>query len=185
MPRPTPDIPNASMADIAFLMLVFFLVTTTIANDRGLSLQLPPPPDPKQDIAEIKDRNVLNIQVNSQDLVLVEKDRWTGSMNDLTDKIKEFITNNGKDPELSDSPDEATVSYKTDRGTTYKKYIEILDAIEAAYYEIYAENAGLTTADWRDKASNLSDPANLEIYNKSREGYPMRLSIAEPTKVGG
>lgn len=185
MPRPTPDIPNASMADIAFLLLVFFLVTTTIASDRGLSMQLPEPPNPQVEDVPLPDRNLFTILINSNDDVLVEKEPWTGNMRELTDAIKIFIRNNGADPTQSDSPDVATVSFKTDRGTSYEKYIEILDAIQAAYYEIYAENVGLTTAQWREKASDLNNPANLEIYNRSRDGYPMRLSIAEPSSVGG
>ncbi len=194
MPRPVPDIPNASMADIAFLLLVFFLVTTTVANDKGLSILLPPPPEalpPDMDI-EIQERNLFKIQVNSFDNVLVEGEPFTGTPDELTEKIKKFILNYGADPSSSDNPEKAIVSYKTDRGTSHKKFIEILDAIQAAYYQIYAENAGVSVKKWLDLSSDLNDPENRRLYDLGRKKrpdgtieIPMNLSIAEPTKVGG
>ena len=194
MPRPTPDIPNASMADIAFLMLVFFLVTTTIANDRGLSIQLPPPPEalpPDLDI-KIQERNLFKIQINSFDNILVEGNPYSGSMRELSDQIKEFVMNYGKDPASSDSPQDAIVSYKTDRGTTHKRFIEVLDAIQRAYYEIYASRAGVSTKRWLELSSDLENAENRRLYElgrgrlpDGRPEIPMALSIAEPTKVGG
>lgn len=194
MPRPVPDIPNASMADIAFLLLVFFLVTTTVANDKGLSIQLPPPPEalpPDLDI-KIQERNLFKIQVNSFDNVLVEGDPFTGTPAELTDRIKKFILNYGADPNSSDNPEKAIVSYKTDRGTSHKKFIEILDAIQAAYYQIYADNAGVTVKKWLELSSDLNDPENRKLYDLGRKKrpdgtpeIPMALSIAEPTKIGG
>lgn len=183
MPRPVPDIPNASMADIAFLLLTFFLVTTTVANDKGLTILLPPPPEAQtQEDFKIQEKNLFKIQINSFDALLVEGEPFTGSMRELTDKLKTFVLNNGADPESSDNPKDAIVSYKTDRGTSHKKFVEVLDAAQRAYYEIYASNIGVTVDKWRDIAS---DPERKAEYNKSREGYPMNLSIAEPTKVGG
>jgi len=196
MARTTPEIPNASMADIAFLLLTFFLVTTTMPNTRGLYIQLPPPPEaqPPEDV-QIKEKNLFKVQVNSFDNVLVEGEPWMGSERELTDRIKEFILNYGRDPLSSDSPKDAIVSYKTDRGTSYKKFIQMLDAMQAAYYEIYAERAGVTTERWREIASDPDleiNPQLKEIYNKGRgvrpDGtieIPLALSIAEPTKVGG
>lgn len=194
MPRATPDIPNASMADIAFLLLVFFLVTTTVANDRGLSIQLPPPPEalpPDLDI-KIQERNLFKIQVNSFDNVLVEGDPFSGSQNELTEMIKKFVLNYAADPNSSDSPEKAIVSYKADRGTSHKKFIEILDAVQAAYYQIYAENAGVTVKKWLELSSDLNDEENRRLYDLGRKKrpdgtveIPMALSIAEPTKAGG
>ena len=191
MARPTPEIPNASMADIAFLLLTFFLVTTTIANDRGLSIQLPPPPEamPPQDV-KVQERNMFKIQINSSDNLLVEGE----PMNDISglkEMIVKFIMNRGVDPTSSDSPDKAIVSYKTDRGTSHKRFIEILDIIQGAYYDIYAERAGVSNDRWRELSNELSDPENQKLYDKGRgrlpDGsveIPMQLSIAEPTKVG-
>ena len=188
MPRSTPEIPNASMADIAFLLLTFFLVTTTVANIKGLSIQLPPPPEalPPDAKVEIQERNLFKIQINSFDNILVEGDPWTRSNKELTEDIKKFILNNGADPASSDNPKDAIVSYKTDRGTSHKKFIEILDAIQAAYYDIYAERAGVDNAKWREIASEPNKtPEFRHLYEIGREGIPMNLSIAEPTKVGG
>jgi len=192
MARSTPEIPNASMADIAFLLLTFFLVTTTIANDRGLQLVLPPPPEAQQqEEVKIQERNMFKIQLNSSDALLVEGEPMD-DVSGLKEMIKEFILNNGKDPNSSDNPVKAIVSYKTDRGTSHKRFIEILDIIQGAYYDIYAERAGISNQEFRDAASDLSDPDNLELYNralgKKPDGtmeIPMNVSIAEPTKVGG
>lgn len=194
MPRPTPEIPNASMADIAFLLLVFFLVTTTVANDKGILLILPPPPEAQQDQeVKIQERNLFKIQVNSFDNVLVEGEPWTGSDGDLKDKVKEFVLNDGRDPESSDNPEKAIVSYKTDRGTTHKKFIAILDVLEAAYNEIYAERAGVSVEKWRELSANPTGSREWkELYDRGRgvtpEGkpeIPKNISIADPTKVGG
>jgi biopolymer transport protein ExbD len=195
MARSTPEIPNASMADIAFLLLTFFLMTTTVASDKGLMIQLPPPPEalpPDTDI-EIPERNLFKIQVNSFDKLLVEGNPWTASYRELTDDIKKFILNNGQDPQSSDNPQKAIVSFKTDRGTTHKAFIDVLDAIQAAYHEIYAERAGVTVERWREIASEPNaDPQTRQQYDKGRgvlpngnPEIPMALSIAEPTKVGG
>jgi len=190
--REDPQINSSSMADIAFLLLIFFLVTTTIANDRGLSLQLPPDPDDiEQTDIKIPERNLFKIQINSEDKMLVEGDPFNDSTDELRRQIKEFVTNNGKDPESSDSWKEAIVSLKTDRGTTQEKFIEVLDAIQGAYYDLYAARIGVTIERWREIANDLTDPEHKRLYDegrgKSEEGllYPMNLSIAEPTKIGG
>lgn len=191
MPRSTPEIPNASMADIAFLLLTFFLVTTTIANDRGLSLVLPPPPEAQEEEIKIHEHNMFKIQLNSSDDLLVEGDPWDDTDN-LKEDIKKFVLNYGKDPHNSDNPFKAVVSFKTDRGTTHKRFIEILDLIQAAYYDIYAERAGVSNARWRELSNELDDPENARLYDLGRgkkpDGsleIPMNISIAEPTKVGG
>jgi biopolymer transport protein ExbD len=191
MARATPEIPNASMADIAFLLLTFFLVTTTISNDRGLSLQLPAPPDPNQEQIKFQQHNLFTIQLNSSDALLVEGDPM-GDVSGLKEQIKKFILNRGADPELSDSPEKAIVSYKTDRGTSQKRFVEILDIIQGAYYDIWADRAGVTNKRFREAASDLNDPENRAIYDKGlgkrpdgSNEIPMAISIAEPTKIGG
>jgi len=193
MARATPDIPNASMADIAFLLLAFFLMTTTVANDKGIFLTLPPPPEVNQEKdVEIPERNLFKIQVNSYDNVLVEGEPWTGTDRELTDKMKVFILNNGQDPTSSDNSEKAIVSIKTDRGTTHKKFIQVLDAAEAAYNEIYADRAGVSVQRWRDIAADPNaDPETKMLYDKGRDYrngksfLPKNISIAEPTKIGG
>jgi len=194
MARSTPEIPNASMADIAFLLLTFFLMTTTVASDKGLLLFLPPPPEaqPPEDV-EVQERNLFKIQINSSDKLLVEGDPWFSTNRELIDKIKIFILNNGQDPLSSDNPGKAIVSLKADRGTTHKMFIDVLDACQAAYHEIYAERAGVSVVQWREISSDPNaSPEAREAYDKGRginpDGsveIPMALSIAEPTKVGG
>jgi biopolymer transport protein ExbD len=184
MPRNTPEIPNASMADIAFLLLTFFLVTTTMPNNRGLSVGLPPPPleNPPDDV-KIQERNMFKIQINSSDALLVEGEPRE-DISDLKEEIKTFILNNGKNPESSDNPEKAIVSFKTDRGTSHSRFIQLLDIIQSAYYDLYADQAGVTNAKYREAASDLTIPINREIYEKGRAGLPMQISIADPTKVG-
>jgi len=185
MARSTPSIPNSSMADIAFLLLTFFLVTTTMPNNSGLSIALPPPPEatPPEDV-KIQERNMFKIQVNSSDALLIEGEPRE-DLHNLKDEIKAFVLNNGRDPASSDNPEKAIVSFKTDRGTSHKRFIEILDIIQGAYYDIYADQAGVTNAKFREAASDLSIPENKAIYDKGRAGIPLNISIADPTKVGG
>lgn len=196
------------MADIAFLLLIFFLVTTTVASDKGIALLLPPKPDPNQPPPEVKenDRNIFKILVNSNDNILVENEPLT-DVSKIKDKVKDFVLNFGKatpeneqllgtlaasqqnyingklrKPDSSDSPGKAIVSYKTDRGTSYRTYLAILDQVMEAYDEIYAERAGLTTEQFL--ALDHRDPRQEEVYNHAREGIPKAVSIAEPSKVG-
>ncbi len=190
--RQTPEINSSSMADIAFLLLIFFLVTTTIANDKGLFLLLPPDPDQLEDLdIKIPERNLFKIQINSADRLLVENEPLTDT-DELKGMIREFVLNNGRDPESSDNPQKAIVSLKTDRGTTQKKFIEVLDQIKGAYHDIYAGRAGVSNKKWRELAADHTDPEDDRLYEMGRgvlpDGkpeIPMNISIAEPTKIGG
>jgi biopolymer transport protein ExbD len=192
MPRSTPEIPNASMADIAFLLLTFFLVTTTIANNKGLSLILPPPPEAQvEEEIKIQEHNMFKIALNSTDALAVEGE-YLNDVSGLKDDIKKFILNNGVDPHSSDNPTKAVVSFKTDRGTSHKRFVEILDIIQSAYNDIYAERAGVTNARWRELSNEMDNPESTRLYDLGRgkkpDGtleIPMNISIAEPTRVGG
>ena len=90
--RKAPEVSSGSMADIAFLLLIFFLVTTTIANDKGILIQLPPKPDPNEPppVVEKNDKNIFTILANSQDDLLVESEPYEASMEQLTEDIKMF-----------------------------------------------------------------------------------------------
>ena len=204
--RKIPEVNSSSMADIAFLLLVFFLVTTTIATDKGLTLTLPPKADPNQPPPDItkNQRNIYKILVNSSDKILIEDEPVT-DLSGLREEVKEFILNFGKMDEegqalyntlpqslrslsmksetSSDNPTDAVVSFKADRGTSYDIYLEILDELQGAYYEIYAERVGLTADEFR--ALDRKNPTELEKYQRARDGFPMNISIAEPTKIGG
>ena len=190
--RASPEINSSSMADIAFLLLIFFLVTTTIANDRGIFMLLPPDPDQIEDFdVDIPERNLFKIQINSADKLLVENEPMENT-EELKQMIIDFVLNNGADTKSSDNPQDAIVSLKTDRGTTHKTFIDVLDKIKGAYNDIYAERAGVSNKRWREIADDHSDPDDEKLYEKGRgvlpDGkpeIPMNISIAEPTKIGG
>ena len=177
--RGAAEINSSSMADIAFLLLVFFLVTTTIANDKGLTLQLPPKPD-DTDMIDVKmsERNIFKILINSSDKLLVENEPLS-DIKEIRTMIKAHVLNNGVDPNYSVSPDKAVVSLKANRGTSYETFIAVYNEAQGAYYDIYAERAGVTNEKWREISSDLN-PDNRAIYEKARKGIPMAISIAEP-----
>lgn len=180
--RGSVEVNASSMADIAFLLLIFFLVTTTIASDKGLAILLPPKLDQPQEEIKMKEKNIFKVLINSQDKLLVEDEPLT-DISAIRDMVKEFVTNNGRDPESSDSPEDAVVSLKTDRGTSYETYIDVLDELQGAYYELRAEEAGISAEDYR--SLDQKDPRQKELYDRGREAYPMNISIAEPTNIGG
>jgi biopolymer transport protein ExbD len=174
--RIAPEVSTSSMADIAFLLLTFFLVSTIINNDRGLTILLPPaltdiPPQP------IHEKNLFKIQINASDQVLIENVERS-SLIGLRAELKNFILNNGRDENSSDNPREAVISIKTDRGTSYKKYLEALDEAQAAYYMIYAERVNLTPNQYRNLDTN--NQKERAIYEQGKKDIPMNISIAEP-----
>lgn len=203
------EVNSGSMADIAFLLLIFFLVTTTIANDKGIAMLLPPKPDPNEPPPEVtkNDRNIFKILANSKDMLLVE-DEPMSDIGDLKDEIKKFVLNFGKPSaagrelynslpatlrsyvnskgragDSSDEPGEAVVSFKADRGTSYEVYVRVLDQINAAYNEIYGQRVGISGEDFL--LLDKKDPDQKEMYLKARKGIPRAISIAEPNKIGG
>jgi biopolymer transport protein ExbD len=204
--RKAAEVNSSSMADIAFLLLIFFLVTTTIATDRGLTLQLPPKPDPNQPPPDITKnaRNIFKILVNSQDRLLVE-DEPLDDVTELKGMVKEFVLNFGnpnpddielfnqlpasmkaqaqRSGESSDGPSDAVVSFKADRGTSYEIYIAVLDQLQGAYYEIYGERVGISAEEFRNL--DRTKPDQKSKYDMARVGLPMAISIAEPSKIGG
>ncbi len=170
------EINVSSTADIAFLLLIFFLVATTMSVDKGLPLKLPSKLQPDKPV-EIQDRNLFKIMINSNnDLMVNEEVR--NNAEGLKEEIKKFVMNNGASSHLSDSPEKAVVSFKTNRGTEYSAFIDILDEIKGAYHEIYADRVGMTAADFRQL--DTSDPMDYDIYLNAKEGIPMNISIAEP-----
>jgi len=179
--RATPEINSGSMADIAFLLLIFFLVTATISSERGIMLQLPPKPEVQDQQVKIQERNLFKIYLNSKDNLLVEGEPVT-DLARLKSMVKEFVLNYGANPTLSDSPEAAVISYKTDRGTSYERYLQILDILTAAYNEMYGERVGITAEEFRKL--DLKDPKQKELYDRAREKFPKNISFAEPTKVG-
>lgn len=177
--RTEPEIPSSSLADIAFLLLVFFLVVTTIDTDTGIGMVLPPPPDIDNPPPPIRERNLLKILVNSQGLILINE--RPASVEEVRSRVIEFVDNNGQDEDLSISPNAAIVSIKTDRQTPYRTYISMMDEVRAAYKELRDEvsmsRAGVPYDLYKARLSGRDD----EI----KEIYPMNVSIAEPDKGTG
>jgi biopolymer transport protein ExbD len=168
--REEPAINGSSMADIAFLLLIFFLVTTTINVDTGIALILPPPIKDNQE--PIKERNLMNILVNSEGLI--KMDNKSVSIKDIKPLLKEFITNNGKDKNLSESPLKAVISLKTQRKTPYKIYIDMLDEVMGSYEDLRNEAA---IKNYGLEFNQLSP--NSSQRNTIVRMYPKKISVAE------
>ncbi len=169
------EIPSASMADIAFLLLIFFLVTTTIDADKGIYMQLPPPIEDNNPPPEINQRNLLNVLVSADGQVLIDNE--VTNVSAIRDIVKRHILNNGREPNFSVSPDKAVTSFKTKRGLPYETYIAVLDEIKSAYNEVRDEAArqefGVSYGEYR---ARLEDGEEDTIADK----YPLKISLAEP-----
>lgn len=171
--REDPEVGGSSMADIAFLLLIFFLLVTTIDIDTGIGMVLPPKPEENVEPPPIKERNMLKILVNAEGLILMD-DQPT-AVSEVKQKVKDFVSNNGKDPNLSDSPDKAIVSLKTDRETPYRIYIDMLDEVMGAYQELRDQAAQQR---FGKKFDQLDEDG--QQYEEIKDLYPKKISIAEP-----
>jgi len=174
--RPSVEINASSMADIAFLLLIFFLITTKLDQDKGISVVLPQWTEDSVKIVEVPPHNVFLVLVNSREQRLVENELCP--IEQLRRRAIEFIDNNGVDPRLSDSPQEGVVSFKSDRGTSYKRYIEVYNELKAAYNTLRDDYA----ARMYSKTYALCDSIQRADV---KTAYPLRLSEAEPTNFGG
>lgn len=173
--RNSNEINAGSMADIAFLLLIFFLVTTQISEDRGILVKLPPwsnepPPDLK-----LNSRNVWSVLVNANNDLLVRGEPT--DLSKLRARTKEFISNPRKEIDKADSPSKAIVSLKNDRGTKYGTYLEVYNELQAAYNELWNE---LSNRKFGKEYEFLSTEQKREV----RAEIPLVLSEAEPTNFG-
>jgi hypothetical protein len=123
---------------------------------------------------------LFNIQINSHDEIMVEGE-VVRSVSGLRKEMKEFVLNNGRDKHSSENPEKAIISIKTDRGTSYKSFLAALDEVQAAYYEIYGQQAGVSASEFRKL--DLTNSSHKKIYDKGRKGIPMNISIAESSAV--
>ena len=179
--RDSAEINAASMADIAFLLLIFFLVATTFPADKGLTMILPPKQDTPPEM-EINDRNLYKILVNANDELLIE-DR-PGKITDVKEGVKRFVGNFGADPKSSDSPKDAVVSIKADRGTRYVTYVQVLDQVKAAYHELRAKDLGWTVDQYLEFKDKRAPEAVRQRFKQTLDKFPMQISEADPSKVG-
>jgi biopolymer transport protein ExbD len=198
--RELTEINAGSMADIAFLLLVFFLVTTTMDTSWGLARRLPPPllenqPDPPP----IKDRNVFVVLANANDQLLVEGAIM--EIQNLREAAKDFIANPQRKENLPEFREEniellgttqvskQVISLQNDNGTSYKLYIQVQNELAAAYNELRDDLAsqkfGVTYTQLEETAK-LEGATDLDKQRvKSiRAVYPQRISEAEPKDTG-
>jgi|TARA_B110000444_G_scaffold98476_1_gene93401 hypothetical protein len=202
--RSAPEVNAGSMADIAFLLLIFFLVTTTIETDSGINRKLPPVED-IEDPPIIKQKNIFTVVVNKNNQLLVEEELT--NIKDLRSLAVEFLDNGGgegedacdfcqgpRDPKSSDNPVKAIISLKNDRETSYKIYISVQNELVAAYNDLRDReflrlnpNDGLTFVEANKK---YSDPRTTPDQKKLLKPkltivkgmFPQKLSEAEPSK---
>lgn len=195
--KSSPEINAGSMADIAFLLLIFFLVTTTLSVDAGIARKIPPKEKIPQNI-DVNERNVLEININRKNELFV--DGKTIPLKELKQIAINFIDNGGgldinkktcnwcnglQLKTSSDHPTKAIISIKTDRNTNYETYINTLDILNTAYthlrnklaVKLYGRNYESLLADF--KKSNNSDIAIQEKIKLIREKYPLLVSDAE------
>lgn len=198
--RATPEVNAGSMADIAFLLLIFFLVTTTIEKDKGIARQLPP--DQPEDITPpiFKEKNIFIVNVNKDNQLLVESELM--ELKDLRKEAIAFLDNGGdgtctfckglKNPKSSDNPDKAVISVQNDRNTDYKTYIAVQNELVAAYNFLrdresqrlfgwkYTEvKRSLDEGDYKGN----EETASAKI-KQIQDMIPLKLSEAEPKKSG-
>ncbi|WP_203258352.1 ExbD/TolR family protein [Hyunsoonleella ulvae] len=176
-----PEVNAGSMADIAFLLLIFFLVTAVIPKDQGIYRKLPKECPPGEDCnIPIPDRNILKIAINSKNEVMM--DDKIVKVAEVKDIARTFIDNNGdgsctycngsKIATLSDNPSKAIISLQSDRNANYNQFIEVQDELTKAYFELrkaYCDNVLKRPLDKLTK---------LELQ-EVKDAYPFILSEAE------
>lgn len=197
--RSSPEINAGSMADIAFLLLIFFLVTTTMETDRGISRKLPPMQDEDVVPPIIRQKNIFTVIVSRDNQLLVEDELM--ELKDLRKAAVDFLDNGGgvgeeacdycqgaRDPQSSDNPEKAIISLVNDRKTEYGTYISVQNELVAAYNQLRNREANrLFNMDFTQMEANYNDVnwrGNKEQLKERIEQiktmYPQKLSEAEP-----
>lgn len=189
MARPVQEINAGSMADIAFLLLIFFLMVTTMDIESGLQRRLPPMPDEnqKQDDIQVNRRNILVVRLNDSDGLLAGGEMMDVSM--LKDKAKEFLLNPADDVTLPEKEEKmiegfgpfrvskGVISLQNTRGTSYKAYIEVQNELVKAVNEIRDDFA---MANFGKKYIALDEERQRIV----RDAIPQNISEAEPKDTG-
>lgn len=200
--RSAPEVNAGSMADIAFLLLIFFLVTTTIEKDKGLLRSLPPIDDTETEPPIIKQKNLFTVLINRRNQLLVEDEQM--ELKNLRQAAIEFLDNGGgtnaegqscdycqgkRSTSSSDHPDKAIISMKHDRETSYEQYIEVQNELVAAYNHLREREAqrlyNRSFSDMlaeKEKNQFKKDEKLNEQIETIKKLFPMKLSEAEPDK---
>ena len=186
--KKTPEINGSSMADISFMVLIFFLMVTTMDQEKGLSRRLPPMPaeDQKVEDQKVNRRNIIIVRINMNDRIFAGNEAL--DISQLKDKIVEFLTNPTDDPNLPEKEvkdiegfgqypvSKGVISLQNDRGTTYSKYIEVQNELVRAVNEI---RDSFAMQNFGKKYVNLSE----EQQQICRDCIPQNISEAEPKDV--
>lgn len=189
MAKKLPGLNTSSTADIAFLLLCYFLMTTTMGSQTGLSRRLPPMPDEKQKTQDqkVNRRNIIIVKINSQDRLMAGTEPMDVSQ--LKDKIKLFLTNPTDDPTLPEKEvldieglgnrqvSKGVISLQNDRGTSYQAYIAVQNELVKAVNEL------------RDEASMAEFGKKFMQLDEDHQGMikkliPSYISEAEPKDIG-
>lgn len=199
--RSAPEVNAGSMADIAFLLLIFFLVTTTIETDSGINRKLPPIQD-EQDPPPLKERNIFIVLINSNGDLLVEDEPM--DLKNLKDAAVQFLDNGGgqgdetcnycqgaKDPVSSDNPVKAVISLQNNRLTQYSDYIAVQNELVAAYNQLRNREAkrlyGVSFQEMEEMFKSENYTGNKDKLKDRikviKDMYPQKLSEAEPKRT--
>lgn len=187
--KKTPAINSSSTADIAFLLLCYFLMTTTMGSQTGLQRRLPPMPDENQKVEDIKinRRNIIIVRINSNDRLLAGSEAL--DISQLKDKIKEFLTNPANDPNLPEKEEKdienygkaevskGIISLQNDRGTSYKAYIAVQNELVKAINELRDD---FCYKEYGKKFASLDEEKQKIV----KEIIPQNISEAEPKDTG-
>ena len=174
--RQAPEINASSMADIAFLLLIFFLVTTEIVEDKGILVKLPPWSNEPPETQRLNERNVFSVLVNKDNNLLVRGEPT--ELADLRERAKEFITNPTDRSDLAASPTKAIISLKNDRGTNFETYLAVYNELKGAYNELWNELSN------ERYGVDYSDDLKIEVRRDIKSTIPFVLSEAEPSAFG-
>jgi len=202
MARSAPEVNAGSMADIAFLLLIFFLVTTTIETDSGINRKLPPIQDENEPPPPLKERNIFIVLINSNGDLLVEDEPM--DLKNLKQAAVQFLDNGGgkgdeactycrgaKDPSSSDNPVKAVISLQNNRLTKYSDYIAVQNELVAAYNELRNREAkrmyGVEFTEMEEMFKSESFTGNKDKLKDRikviKDMYPQKLSEAEPKRT--
>ena len=189
--RKTPGINGSSSADIAFMLLIFFLITTSMDTDKGLARRLPPPvpkDQKKNEEMDIKKRNILVVLINSNNQILCNNEFI--DIKQLREKVRNFIENPYNDEHMPEKTEvdvpffgkqmvtkNHVISLQNDRGTEYQAYIDVQNELAAAYNELRDEVS-------RKKFGKAFADLDEEQQKAVQQIYPQKISEAEPKNYG-